>query len=460
MVPVDVRRGPARGVFLFAIDAGGGHQIHLRLEGVGCHAGLAGRVFVLFAQVLIIEPRRQRDPDGILHADVGVGDFQLFEVFVVENHGGIGGQAERAFEIVERLLVAAHGADPGALRGQFLLFQPAEVRLSDSAFPGQRAGAFGVLAGVLQIQIAVAHRIPVLQDTVVRGGDIDAEPFPKQGEIAESVEQVALELRQVFHGHLVARAAPERLAEGPQQVRGDSSARIAAQVAQKIRREGSGQPGARAEEDASQGLAVGVGGACLRQLFADHRDLPGWVVGVGDVIHHVRRGHRVVGGAARRKNGGKLMAGQRQFQRPQKQLFLLILVNPAVIDPDVQSSFQGNNVRAPLDFTVRAEEFLHTHPYRQPVQRELVRLLHAEAFVHVFDQRRFLSDDAVSLFIRRLAIMPGRTASQNEKGREHSRQRPGLEKPLHAWGQPVYGRSNSHTCSFFANHFRFCLSAS
>ena len=145
-VAIQVRDRQTSGGFLRAIDAPGGHQVHLGLESVGGDADFAARVLELLADVLIIEPGRDSDPDGVLDADFGVNDFELLQVAVVQDDIGVGGEAELDFEIVEALFVGPHGAYPGAFCGEFLLFEPAEVGLGDAAFTGEGASAFGVFS--------------------------------------------------------------------------------------------------------------------------------------------------------------------------------------------------------------------------------------------------------------------------------------------------------------------------
>ena len=287
--------------------------------------------------------------------------------------------------------------------------------MSDAAFFGQGAGSFGVFARVLQVEVAVAHRIPVLQDAVISGRHIDAEPLAKEGKIAQRIEQVALGLRQIFHGHLVTRAPQERLGERAEQMRGQSSAGIAAQVAEKIRREGSGQPRPGAQEDISQALTVDADAARLRQLVADHGNLSqsSRIAWVGNGIDHRHGGDVVAAAGARRKNRRKLMPGQGQSQSRKKQLFLLVLIETAVVDRNVQRLFQRDDTRCPLHFALRPQEFLDVACRRQAVQRKRIGLLHREMFVHVLDERSFLLDDAIGLLVRRLAVMLGRASGQN-----------------------------------------------
>ena len=100
-------------------------------------------------------------------------------------------EAELELEVVERLLVAADGVDPGTFGRKDLLLQTAEVRLGDAPFLSQGAAAFGVFAGALQVQEVVAGGVPVAQHAVISGGDLNAEVFAVAREIAQVVKELA-----------------------------------------------------------------------------------------------------------------------------------------------------------------------------------------------------------------------------------------------------------------------------
>ena len=111
------------------------------------------------------------------------------------------------------------------------------------------------------------------------------------------------------------------------------------------------------------------------------------------------------------------MAGQCQSQRLEKQLFLLSLINPAVMNRDVQGLLQRDHARLSLRFAVRAEGRFDPGRHRQAVERELVGLLDAEVLIHVFDQRRFSRNDSVGFLVRCSAIVLGGAAGQEKQKR-------------------------------------------
>ena len=199
VVPVNVRHGETGGSFLPAVDADQGVQVELRFEEVGGQSDAPDRIVEAVLEVLVILPRRQRDFDRIVHADLGMLDFQGAEFLVVEDEVRVHRNAQlRQFEIVETPFVVADGVDPVPFGLQFLLFEPAEIGLCDPALSSQCARSLRVFPGALQVQKTVADRIAAAQDAIIRAGDLDAETFAELHEVAQGVEQAAFSLGEIL----------------------------------------------------------------------------------------------------------------------------------------------------------------------------------------------------------------------------------------------------------------------
>ena len=225
-------------------------------------------------------------------------DLQRLQFAIIQHEIGVHLEAELNFEIVERLLVTAHGVDPRAFGGQLLLFLAAEIRAGHPAFLREGAGAIRVLARTLQVEIAVAHGVAIAQHVVVGGSDPDAEIFAELGEVPQAIEQIAFGLRQILHFLLEPGVAPQRTDERGAQLRRSGQSRIAGDEAQKIRRERRRDPPHVADQPAFAHRTVGTDTAILDKMVAQRSAFRG-----RDVVSRV---------ATCGKKRRELMAGKRE----------------------------------------------------------------------------------------------------------------------------------------------------
>ena len=209
----------------------------------------------MIAPVVEIQAGHQGDFLRLLGGDVRVEDLQAGQFQVVKDDRGIGRQPELDFELIQALPVVAHGVDPGRFGIQFTLPEQSQGGLSFESLLGQGALALDIEFKILKAAPTVPHGIFVLEDSVIRGGDLDAEIAAKTGEIAQRIEQGALGLRQVFQ-RCFPGAAPERLNEGRRELGGSKRARIPGEKAREIRRESGGELGAGFEQPIGAGQTL------------------------------------------------------------------------------------------------------------------------------------------------------------------------------------------------------------
>jgi hypothetical protein len=241
----------------------------------------------------------------------------------------------------------------------------------------------------LEVEPGIPDPVTLAQHVVVGRGDLHTEIPAVLHKLAQVVEHLAFGLGEGLHLLHVARVANEGPDEGGGELGGGALA--AAQKPQEGGGQRRAEPAHVPDQPGRLDLARTADAAFFDEVVAQHG-----AQFAGGLIEFIAHGPFGLAAEPALATGGEqrneVVAGQREGQRRQVELFFAGLVGPAVTDGQGERGFQVDPACAAFVDPVRAQKFLHGVVNGQAFQVHQIGALERKVGLHVGHQRTFFTD--------------------------------------------------------------------